>query len=100
MLSSRLQVIAKNDKKYRAPYLARIHLFRIMHANSADAEKLLGGLMELFVDFFRLFGEKPCCSKDLVNFLDLFTPEKLPDLAAKLLQLCNISSTTLPQTVR
>lgn len=94
------QLIAKYGKKYRAPYLARIHLYRIMKANNADAEQLLGQLMELFVEFFRLFGEKPCCSKNIVNFLDLFTPEKLPDLAAKLLQLCNISSTTLPQTVR
>lgn len=70
-----------------------------MQKKNLDARKLLGQFIDLLVDYFRVFGEKPCCSKDIVLFLNELDAEQRPDLASKLIQLCNISSTTLPQTV-
>lgn len=70
-----------------------------MNKNQFDATKLFGEFIELLIEYFRVFGEKPCCSKDIVLFLDDLEAEQKPELASKLIQLCNISATTLPQTV-
>lgn len=70
-----------------------------MANNKFDATQLLGEFIEMLIDYFRVFGEKPCCAKDIVLFLDELREEQRPELAAKLIQLCNISATTLPQTV-
>lgn len=86
--------------KNRGPYLARLKLFNVMNANKFDANQLFGEFMEMLIDYFRIFGEKPCCAKDIVLFLDDLQEEQKPELASKLIQLCNISATTLPQTVR
>lgn len=93
------QLIESSNKKNRGPYLARLELYRVMNKNQFDAEKLFGEFIEMLIDYFRIFGEKPCCAKDIVLFLDDLKEEQKPDLASKLIQLCNISATTLPQTV-
>lgn len=93
------QLIELSNKKFRGPYLARLELYRVMNRNQHDAHKLLGEFIEMLFDYFRIFGEKPCCAKDIVLFLDDLNVEQRPQLASKLLQLCNISATTLPQSV-
>lgn len=70
-----------------------------MNKNQFDAHKMFGEFIEMLIDYFRIFGEKPCCAKDIVLFLDDLKDEQKPELASKLIQLCNISATTLPQTV-
>lgn len=94
-----LQLIESSAQKNRGPYLARLELYRVMANNNFDATQLLGEFIEMLIDYFRVFGEKPCCAKDIVLFLDELMEEQRPELAAKLIQLCNISATTLPQTV-
>ncbi|XP_031637101.1 phagocyte signaling-impaired protein [Contarinia nasturtii] len=92
------ELIESSNKKFRGPYLARLELYRVMDRNQFDAHKLLGEFIELLIDYFRIFGEKPCCAKDIVLFLDDLKEQQKPELASKLIQLCNISATTLPQT--
>lgn len=87
------------NKKYRGPYLARLELYRVMNQHKLDAKALLGDFMEMLIDYFRIFGEKPCCAKDLILFLDDLAVEQRPELASKLIRLCDISATTLPRSV-
>lgn len=94
-----LQLIESSNQKCRGPYMARLELYRVMVNNEFDAKQLLGEFIEMLIDYFRVFGEKPCCAKDIVLFLDELKEEQRPELASKLIQLCNISATTLPQTV-
>lgn len=79
--------------------MARLELYRVMMTNEFDAQKLLGEYIEMLIEYFRVFGEKPCCAKDIILFLDDLKEEQKPELASKLIQLCNISATTLPQSV-
>lgn len=93
------QLIESSNKKYRGPYLGRLELHRVMSDNGFDASELFGDFIEMLTDYFRIFGDKPCCAKDIVLFLDHLETEQRPGLASKLIQLCEISSTTLPKTV-
>lgn len=71
-----------------------------MRRNQYDADKFFGEFIEMLIEYFDIFGDKPCCAKDIVLFLDDLKTEQRPELASKLIQLCNISATTLPQTVK
>lgn len=93
------QLIESSNRKYRGPYLGRLELHRVMSDNGFDASELFGDFIEMLTDYFRIFGDKPCCAKDIVLFLDHLETEQRPGLASKLIQLCEISSTTLPKTV-
>lgn len=70
-----------------------------MKQNKFDAKSLFGEFIEMLFDYFQVFGEKPCCAKDIVLFLDDLEDDQKPELASKLIRLCNISATTLPRTV-
>lgn len=94
------QLIEASNNKNRGPYMARLELYRVMTTNQFDAQKLLGEFIEMLIEYFRVFGEKPCCAKDIILFLDDLKDEQKPELASNLIQLCNISATTLPQSVR
>ena len=87
------------DKRVRGPYLGRLELHRVMLANELDAKALMGDFLEMLVEYFRLFGEKQCCTNDVSLFLHCLNKEQRSDLAARLLQVCEISSTTLPRNV-
>lgn len=93
------QLIDTSRKKIRGPYLGRLELHRVMTTNGHNANELLGDILELLLDYFRIFGDKPCCANDIILFLDCLESTKRTDLASRLLQICEISSTTLPQTV-
>lgn len=71
-----------------------------MNQNKFDANSLFGEFIEMLIEYFRIFGEKPCCAKDIVLFLDDLEENQKPELASKLIRLCDISATTLPRTVR
>lgn len=86
-------------KKYRGPYLARLELYRVMNQQKLDAKAFFGDFMEMLIDYFRIFGEKPCCAKDIILFLNDLEAEQRPELASKLIRLCDISATTLPRSV-
>lgn len=94
-----MQLIESSEKKLRGPYLGRLELHRVMTLNKYNATEMFGDFSEMLTEYFTVFGQKPCCSKDIALFLDDLEPDKRPDLASKLIQLCEISSTTLPKTI-
>lgn len=83
----------------RGPYLARLEMHRKMREINLDATTLLGNYQELLIEFFRIFGNKKCCTNDLKIFLEFLDVQQRPDFAAKLLQDSGITSTSLPQNV-
>lgn len=83
----------------RGPYLARLELHKRMRKLNMDAHKLLGDFAELVIEYFRLFGDKPCCTHDITLFLPSISMEARQELANKLLLESGISSTTLPRNV-
>lgn len=89
-----------SKQKYRGPYLGQLELHRVMSQQQCNANELFGNFLEMLTEYFRLFGDKPCCAKDIILFLDNLDVTERPGLATKLIQLCEISSTTLPKTVR
>lgn len=94
------QLIELTNKKFRGPYLGRLQLHVVMTENKCNANELLGDFFELLIEYFRSFGDKPCCAKDIILFLDYLEPDRRAGFASQLIQVCEISSTTLPQSVR
>lgn len=90
---------SSSSYQLRGPYLARLELGDRMVKKGQDAKNILGDTFELFVEYFRIFGHKPCCVSDLGIYLHLLEPQRRRDLAARLLKDVGISSTTLPQSV-
>lgn len=93
------ELIENYDKRVRGPFLGRLELHRTMTANKFNADELLGDFLELLVEYFRFFGSKPCCANDIILFLDNLEPDRRAILASRLLQVCEISATTLPRSV-
>ncbi|XP_067645429.1 phagocyte signaling-impaired protein isoform X2 [Eurosta solidaginis] len=91
------QMIESAYRKVRGPYLARLELHKRMRAQGMDAEALLGDFTELIIEYFRMFGDKPCCTHDIALFLPSISMETRQQVASKLLLESGISSTTLPQ---
>lgn len=74
-------------------------MHRRMRGMKLDADALLGDYQELLIEYFRIFGNKKCCTNDLKMFLEFLDVPRRSDFAAKLLQDTGITSTTLPQNV-
>lgn len=70
-----------------------------MSEQQNDAVAMLGDFLELLVEYFRLFGDKPCCANDIILFLDYLEPIRHAELASRLLTVCEITPTTLPRSV-
>lgn len=66
---------------------------------NVDSSDVLGETIELFIEYFRKFGHKPCCVSDLRLYLDLLDAEKKAELSARLIKDVGISSTSVPQSV-
>lgn len=99
ILSNSPQIIESSEKKVRGPYLARLELHQRMREHDMDANKLMGEFANLAIDYFRLFGDKPCCTHDISLFLPTISLEGRQELAGKLLVESGISSTNLPKNV-
>lgn len=91
------QLIEGEGKRVRGPYLARLELHKRMRQNQMNAQELLGDFTQLIIEYFRLFGDKSCCTSDVTLFLTSISLEDRLKLASKLLQETGISSTSLPQ---
>ncbi|XP_053958100.1 phagocyte signaling-impaired protein [Anastrepha ludens] len=91
------QMMEAAERKVRGPYLARLELHKRMRAHGMDAEALLGDFFELITEYFRLFGDKPCCTHDIALFLTSISMDTRQQLSSKLLLESGISSTKLPQ---
>lgn len=90
---------ADNGYLLRGPYLARFELCSKLVQKNIDTTDLLGETTELFIEYFRKFGHKPCCVSDLRIYLNLLDGERKTELAARLMKDIGISDTSVPKTV-
>uniref|UniRef100_A0A674ALQ0 N-alpha-acetyltransferase 25, NatB auxiliary subunit n=1 Tax=Salmo trutta TaxID=8032 RepID=A0A674ALQ0_SALTR len=66
----------KESRPLRGPYLACLELIHRLRERGCPDEKELGDPLELMVQFFGKFGDKPCCITDLKIYLHLLPPEQ------------------------
>lgn len=88
-----------SERRVRGPYLARLELHKRMQENQLNALELLGDFESLIIEYFHLFGDKPCCIQDISIYLPHIKPEQRKQLANRLLAETGITATELPQTV-
>lgn len=107
----------KESHSLRGPYLARLELLHRLRERGCPEESLLGntpliktsvrfGLrtdlkfpphfvfhtgdpLELMVQFFGKFGEKPCCITDLILYLHLLAPEQHVQVKSEYVSFAN-----------
>lgn len=91
---------ADNGYLLRGPYLARFELCRKLIQKNIETTDLLGESSELFIEYFRKFGHKPCCVPDLRIYLNLLDAEKKAELATRLVKDVGISEKSMPNSVR
>ncbi|XP_053267521.1 N-alpha-acetyltransferase 25, NatB auxiliary subunit isoform X2 [Pleuronectes platessa] len=65
----------KDSRSLRGPYLARLELMHRLRERGCPEESQLGDPLELMVQFFGKFGDKPCCITDLQIYLHLLSSE-------------------------
>ncbi|XP_016960567.1 phagocyte signaling-impaired protein [Drosophila biarmipes] len=90
-------IIDSSERKKRGPYLARLELHQRMRAVQLPAEKLIGDFDEMVIEYFRLFGDKSCCTHDIALFLPSISMKQRQALASKLLLESGVTSTSLPK---
>lgn len=90
---------ADNGYLLRGPYLARFELCSKLAQKNIDTTDLLGETTELFIEYFRKFGHKPCCVSDLRIYLNLLDADKKAELATRLMKDIGISDTSVPNSV-
>uniref|UniRef100_A0A672IWE5 N(alpha)-acetyltransferase 25, NatB auxiliary subunit n=1 Tax=Salarias fasciatus TaxID=181472 RepID=A0A672IWE5_SALFA len=66
----------KESRSLRGPYLARLELMDRLRQRGCPEETQLGDPLELMVQFFGKFGDKPCCITDLKLYLHLLPPDQ------------------------
>ncbi|XP_061402206.1 phagocyte signaling-impaired protein [Musca vetustissima] len=91
------EIIETSTKKVRGPNLARLELHQRLRQHNLDANTFMGEFSELVINYFRLFGDKPCCTHDISLFLPEISLKDRQELANKLLAESGISSTNLPK---
>lgn len=89
---------AENSFLLRGPYLARFELCAKLQEKNDKPHDILGDTIELFIEYFRKFGHKPCSVSDLRIYLKLLDSEQKADLATKLIKEVGIGSTSVPQS--
>lgn len=70
-----------------------------MSSNDSSATELLGDFIELLIEYFKVFGDKPCCARDIILFLDYLDTSERTKLHERLQEECKVSLTILPQSV-
>lgn len=93
------QLMEMSERRVRGPYLARLELHKRMQVKDLNAIELLGDFESLIIEYFHLFGDKPCCIQDISIYLPQINTEQRKQLATKLLAETGITATELPQTV-
>uniref|UniRef100_A0A667YIR6 N-alpha-acetyltransferase 25, NatB auxiliary subunit n=1 Tax=Myripristis murdjan TaxID=586833 RepID=A0A667YIR6_9TELE len=67
---------SKESRPLRGPYLARLELIHRLREKGCPEESQLGEPLELMLQFFGKFGDKPCCITDLKLYLHLLSPDQ------------------------
>ncbi|CAG5867799.1 unnamed protein product [Menidia menidia] len=66
----------KEARSLRGPFLARLELIHRLRERGCPEESQLGQPLELMVEFFGKFGDKPCCITDLKIYLHLLPADQ------------------------
>uniref|UniRef100_A0AAZ3Q3M0 N(alpha)-acetyltransferase 25, NatB auxiliary subunit n=1 Tax=Oncorhynchus tshawytscha TaxID=74940 RepID=A0AAZ3Q3M0_ONCTS len=66
----------KDSRPLRGPYMACLELIHRLRQRGCPDEEELGDPLELMLQFFGKFGDKPCCITDLKIYLHLLPPEQ------------------------
>ncbi|XP_077398657.1 N-alpha-acetyltransferase 25, NatB auxiliary subunit [Vanacampus margaritifer] len=74
----------KDARSLRGPYLARLELMHRLRQRRLPQESQLGEPLELMVQFFVKFGDKPCCITDLNIYLHLLAADQHVQLLRRL----------------
>ncbi|XP_050315955.1 phagocyte signaling-impaired protein [Anthonomus grandis grandis] len=97
-ICSVLEVGARNSFSLRGTYLARFELCLRLREKNMKTEEIFGDVIELFIEYFRKFGHKPCCVSDLRIYLKLLDCNQKLELAGKLVKELGIGPTSVPQS--
>ncbi|KAK9512997.1 hypothetical protein O3M35_001291 [Rhynocoris fuscipes] len=84
--------------KKRGPYLAQLEYFSRLISNSMEAERLLGSIVDLLVEYYEEFGTKECCVHDLRPYLRLMSDKDYIEFLARGYKLVSLAENKLPKT--
>ncbi|XP_025916138.1 N-alpha-acetyltransferase 25, NatB auxiliary subunit isoform X3 [Apteryx rowi] len=92
-IEDRITEESKSSRPLRGPYLAKLELIRRLRHRGCNDEHKLGDPEELMFQYFRKFGDKPCCFTDLKVFVDLLPASQYTKFISQLLEVIPLSAT-------
>ncbi|NXK91576.1 NAA25 acetyltransferase, partial [Formicarius rufipectus] len=84
-VEERIREESRSSRPLRGPYLAKLELIRRLRHRGCNDEYKLGDPEELMFQYFKKFGDKPCCFTDLKVFVDLLPSSQYPKFIQRLL---------------
>uniref|UniRef100_A0A8C5U5S2 N-alpha-acetyltransferase 25, NatB auxiliary subunit n=1 Tax=Malurus cyaneus samueli TaxID=2593467 RepID=A0A8C5U5S2_9PASS len=91
-IEERITEESKSSRPLRGPYLAKLELIRRLRHRGCNNEYKLGDPEELMFQYFKKFGDKPCCFTDLKVFVDLLPPSQYTKFIRQLLDVIPLSA--------
>uniref|UniRef100_A0A7M4F8B1 N-alpha-acetyltransferase 25, NatB auxiliary subunit n=1 Tax=Crocodylus porosus TaxID=8502 RepID=A0A7M4F8B1_CROPO len=91
-VEERITEEAKSSRPLRGPYLAKLELIRRLQHRGCNDEYKLGDPEELMFQYFKKFGDKPCCLTDLKVFVDLLPSSQYTKFINQLLGVIPLSA--------
>uniref|UniRef100_A0A452GVT3 N-alpha-acetyltransferase 25, NatB auxiliary subunit n=1 Tax=Gopherus agassizii TaxID=38772 RepID=A0A452GVT3_9SAUR len=91
-IEERITEEAKRSRPLRGPYLAELELIRRLRHRGCSDEYKLGDPEELMFQYFKKFGDKPCCFTDLKVFVDLLPSSQCAKFIGQLLGIIPLSA--------
>ncbi|XP_048370358.1 N-alpha-acetyltransferase 25, NatB auxiliary subunit isoform X1 [Sphaerodactylus townsendi] len=104
-VEQRISKECNSTRPLRGPYLARLELIRRLRHRGCSEEHKLGNPEELLFEYFKRFGEKPCCFTDLKVFVDLLPSTQYTKFINQLLGVIPLSAPSegklaLPESIK
>ncbi|XP_032085184.1 N-alpha-acetyltransferase 25, NatB auxiliary subunit isoform X1 [Thamnophis elegans] len=90
-IEQRLIHESNSARPLRGPYLAQLELISRLRHRGCPEEQKLGNPEELMFQYFKMFGDKPCCFTDLKVFVDLLPPTQYTKFINQLLGVIPLS---------
>uniref|UniRef100_A0A8U8B216 N-alpha-acetyltransferase 25, NatB auxiliary subunit n=1 Tax=Geospiza parvula TaxID=87175 RepID=A0A8U8B216_GEOPR len=91
-IEERISEESKSSRPLRGPYLAKLELIRRLRRRGCNDEYKLGDPEELMFQYFKKFGDKPCCFTDLKVFVDLLPPSQYTKFIRQLLDVIPLAA--------
>ncbi|XP_064128292.1 N-alpha-acetyltransferase 25, NatB auxiliary subunit isoform X2 [Loxodonta africana] len=93
-IEDRITEESKSSRHLRGPHLAKLELIRRLRHQGCNDEYKLGDPEELMFQYFKKFGDKPCCFTDLKVFVDLLPATQCTKFINQLLGVVPLSTPT------